>query len=136
MVWDEAFMIHRYGFEAVTRTLQHLRNNEISMLGGVVLLILGDLRQTLPVIPRASRVQLIQSCLTKSELWKSFQRITLKTNMRVMRVKNVEDQEKLKRYCEFLIQLGDGNLPIDETGAIQIPDKFLLSSNDPNGALK
>ena len=136
VVWDEAFMIHRFGFEAVARTLQHLRNNELSILGGVVLLILGDLRQTLPVIPRASRVQLIQSCLTKSELWKSFERITLKTNMRVMRVKNVEDQENLKKYCEFLIQLGDGKLPTDETGAIQIPNKFLLPSNDPNAALK
>ena len=56
--------------------------------------------------------------------------------MRVMKVKNPEDQQKLKRYCEFLIKLGDGKLQIDETGAIQIPDQFLLPSNDPNAALQ
>ena len=136
IVWDEAFMIHRHGFEAVFRTLRHLRKNLTQACGGVVLLILGDLRQTLPVIPRASRVQLIQSCLTKSPLWKSFEQITLKTNMRVMKVTNPEAQQKLKRYCEFLIKLGDGKLQTDETGAIQVPHQFLLPSNDPNAALK
>ena len=44
VVWDEAFMIHRFGFEAVSKTIQHLRKNENSILGGAVLLILGDLR--------------------------------------------------------------------------------------------
>ena len=76
IVWDEAFMTHRFGFEAVARTLRKLRNNESLTFGGAVLLILGDLRQTLPVLPRASRVQIIQSCLTRSKIWKDFQRIT------------------------------------------------------------
>ena len=53
-----------------------------------------------------------------------------------MKLKNVEDQQKLKRYCEFLIQLGDGDLLTDETGAVRIPDEFLLPSNDPDEALK
>ena len=28
VVWDEAFMIHRYGFEAVANLMQHLRYND------------------------------------------------------------------------------------------------------------
>ena len=53
-----------------------------------------------------------------------------------MKVTDVEDREKPNSYCEFLIKLGDGNLPTDETGAIQIPDEFLLPPNDPNDVLK
>ena len=136
IVWDEAFMVHRHGFEAVSRTLQHLRNNKDLILGGCTLLILGDLRQTLPVLPRASRVQIINSCLTRSKLWKSFERITLTKNMRVLSIESVEDREKLQDFCDFLIKIGDGKLPTDDTGAIQIPDQFLLPPNDPNGLMK
>ena len=136
IVWDEAFMIHRYGFEAVSRTLQHLRNNKKLILGGCTLLILGDLRQTLPVLPRASRVQIIDSCLTRSKLWKSFERITLTKNMRVLSIESVEDREKLNDFCDFLIKIGDGKIPTDDTGAIQIPDQFLLPANDPNRLLQ
>jgi hypothetical protein len=135
IVWDEAFMIHRFGFEAVARTLQHLRKNENLTLGGCTLLILGDLRQTLPVSPKASRVQIIDSCLTRSKLWKSFEQITLTKNMRVLSIESVEDREKLKDFCDFLIKIGDGTLPTDDTGAIQIPDQFLLPPNDPNAVL-
>jgi hypothetical protein len=131
IVWDEAFMIHRYGFEAVSRTMQHLRNNNTLILGGCTLLILGDLRQTLPVLPRASRVQIIDSCLTRSKLWKHFERITLTKNMRVLSIESVQDRAKLKNFCDFLIAIGDGALPTDGTGAIQIPNQFLLPPNDP-----
>ena len=77
VVWDEAFMVHRYGFEAVARMFRDLRNNRESAFGGVTMLILGDLRQTLPVMPRGSRVQIVNSCFTKSKLWTAFKRTTL-----------------------------------------------------------
>ena len=73
VVWDEVFMTHRYGFEAVARLMQHLRDNNKLMFGGCTLLILGDLRQTLPVVTNGgSRVKIINSCLTRSKLWKYF----------------------------------------------------------------
>ena len=133
IIWDEAFMIHRYGFEAVARMLRKLRNNETLTFGGVVVVIMGDLRQTLPVLPRASRVQIIRSCLTRSKIWKCFQRIALDTNMRVMSVQSDGDRERFDKYCKFLIQLGDGDLPLDKKGAIRIPEEYLLPCNDPNG---
>ena len=46
IVWDEVFMVHRHGFEAVMKLMQLLRNNKKLMCGGCTLLILGDLRQT------------------------------------------------------------------------------------------
>ena len=135
VVWDEAFMVHRYGFEAVARMFRDLRNNRESAFGGVTMLILGDLRQTLPVMPRGSRVQIVNSCLTKSKVWTAFTRIILQKNMRVLSV-NVGNRDKLLDHCKFLLALGDGKVPTDETGAVQIPEDFLLPVNDPNESLK
>ncbi|CAF4587104.1 unnamed protein product, partial [Rotaria magnacalcarata] len=46
-------MAHRYALETLNHTLQDLRNNGKNM-GGVVVLIAGDFRQTLPVIPKGT----------------------------------------------------------------------------------
>ena len=137
IVWDEVFMVHRHGFEAVVKTMQHLRENDKLLMGGCTLLILGDLRQTLPILPKASRTQIISACLTKSKLcWNHFKRITLTQNMRVLSVKSVEDRRELKTFCDYLIKMGDGTIKTDDTGAIKIPARFLLPPNDPLGLLK
>ena len=122
-------MVHRYGFEAVVRTMQHLRNNKDLMLGGCTLLILGDLRQTLPVLPKASRIQIINACLTRSRLWKHFKKITLTQNMKILSVESVEDRENLTSFCDYLIKMGDGKLKTDSTGGIKIPERFLTTSS-------
>ena len=137
IVWDEVFMLHRHGFEAVMKLMQLLRNNKKLMCGGCTLLILGDLRQTLPVLPKASRLKIIGACLTRSKLcWKHFKRITLTENMRVLSIESVEDREDLQSFCNYLINMGDGKLKTDSTGAIEIPDCFLLPPNDPDSLLK
>ena len=50
IVWDECTMAHKQALEALDRTLQDIRGNGKRM-GGVVLLLAGDFRQTLPIIP-------------------------------------------------------------------------------------
>ena len=127
-------MMHRDGYEAVSRTLKHLRNDKTGAFAGVTMVILGDLRQTLPVMPKGSRSQIVDSCLTQSELWKHFKRPTLTQNMRVLTT-DVGDREKLLDYCQFLLDLGDGKIPTDETGCVQIPKQFLLPPNDVKGVL-
>ena len=124
-------MVHRYGFEDVSRTMRHLRGNKKLMLGGCTLLILGDLRQTLPVLPKASRIQIINACLTRSTLWKNFKKITLKQNMRVFSIQSADDREKLQHFSDYLIKMGDGTLKTDTSGSIKIPKGFLLPPNDP-----
>ena len=56
--------------------------------------------------------------------------------MRVLSVECASDREDLQSFCDFLINMGDGNLKNDSTGAIEIPDRFLLPPNDPNGLMK
>ena len=45
-------------------------------------------------------------------------------------------REDLQNFCNYLINVGDGKLKTDSTGAITIPDCFLLPPNDSNGLLK
>ena len=135
IVWDEVFMVHRHGFEAVARLMRHLRTKG-TLMGGCTLLILGDLRQTLPVLPRASRQQIVNACLTRSYVWKCFNKITLTKNMRVLSIESVEDRKELENFCDYLIKMGDGSLKTDDTGAIPIPKRFLLPPNDPQGLLE
>lgn len=49
IVWDEAPMMHRHGFEALNRTLQDIRKNDLPM-GGVMVILAGDFRQILPIV--------------------------------------------------------------------------------------
>ena len=93
------------------------------------------MRQTLPVMPKGSRSQIVDSCLTQSELWKIFKQLILTQNMSVLTT-DVGDREKLPNYCQFLLDLGDQKLSTDETGCVQIPKQFLLPPNDVNGVLQ
>lgn len=54
IVWDEATMAHKGGVEALDRTLQDIRSSN-RLMGGMTVLLAGDFRQTLPVVPRGTR---------------------------------------------------------------------------------
>ncbi|GFV91767.1 ATP-dependent DNA helicase [Trichonephila clavipes] len=53
IVWDECTMSHKRAIEALDRCLQDIQNNR-KLMGGVVVLLAGDFRQTLPVIERGT----------------------------------------------------------------------------------
>ena len=53
IVWDEASMSHKHAFEALDKTLRNLKDVDLPM-GGITVLLTGDLRQTLPVIRRGN----------------------------------------------------------------------------------
>lgn len=49
---------------------------------GCKIIVGGDFRQLLPVVPGASRAEILANCVTASPLWRLFERITLEDNMR------------------------------------------------------
>ncbi|GJW74534.1 ATP-dependent DNA helicase PIF1-like protein [Tanacetum coccineum] len=64
IIWDEAPMTQRYAFEALDKTLQDIlgyknpgKRNRI--FGGMTVLLGGDFRQILPVIPNAKRPEIV-----------------------------------------------------------------------------
>jgi ATP-dependent DNA helicase PIF1 len=66
IIWDEAPMLNRWGFEAVDRSLRLLMNND-KPFGGKIMVLGGDLRQVLPVIPKAKKSQIMSMILKRSD---------------------------------------------------------------------
>ncbi|CAF1521840.1 unnamed protein product [Didymodactylos carnosus] len=61
----ECTMSHKKALEALDRTLQDIRGNGKHM-SGAVLLLAGDFRQTLPVIPKGTKADELKACLKAS----------------------------------------------------------------------
>ncbi|UYV71196.1 hypothetical protein LAZ67_8002131 [Cordylochernes scorpioides] len=95
-------------------------------MGGVVLLLAGDFRQILPIIPRGTIADELHACLKASPLWSFVERLTLSTNMRAV---NSGDPNSML-FSQFLLQLGSGQLnDTDEattlTGCFQNEEVFI-----------
>jgi hypothetical protein len=92
IVWDEAPMAHKHVFEAVNRTLQHVMGAVDPALkdmffGGKVVVMGGDFRQILLVVPQGTRGQIVDANLKRSAvLWHHVKVRQLHENMRVQRL--------------------------------------------------
>ncbi|CAF4915242.1 unnamed protein product, partial [Rotaria sp. Silwood1] len=90
-------------------------------MGGVVVLLAGHFRQTLPVIPRGTIADELKACLKAFYLWEHVRKLKLKTNMRV----HLQGDVFAGRFAEQLLTLGDEKIPADPiTGLISIPNNF------------
>ncbi|WOG92588.1 hypothetical protein DCAR_0311861 [Daucus carota subsp. sativus] len=100
IIWDEAPMQHRYTFECLDRSLKDIMKSVDSRLselpfGGITVVLGGDLRQILPVIPQASRAEIVAACITRSRLWRLATVFQLKQNMRLNKGQNEEEVKQL-----------------------------------------
>jgi len=120
IIWDECTMAHKRSLEALDRTLQDIRSNK-SLMGGVVVVLAGDFRQTLPVIPRSTMADELNACLKESYLWRHVKKLSLSTNMRV----HLAGDDATGLFAKQLLTLGNGKAPIDpQTGLTQFPNNF------------
>ena len=63
-------MIPCYVLDAVDRCLRDIMSTD-TLLGGKFLLLVGDFRHILPVVPR-SPMAMLESCIKQSNLWHRF----------------------------------------------------------------
>ncbi|XP_015189716.1 PREDICTED: uncharacterized protein LOC107073545 [Polistes dominula] len=68
IAWDECTMAHKRTLKALDRTLKDLRDNQ-NIFGAAMILLSGDFRQTLPVIPRLTIADELNACLKSPNLW-------------------------------------------------------------------
>ena len=88
--------------------------------GGKPLLLGGDFRQTLPVVPRGTRAQIIEACIKSSSLWRHFRQLRLSSNMRTGGTRT--------DFTEWLLKIGDGVLSNDAglgEDTIEIPTNMV-----------
>uniref|UniRef100_UPI00358E575D uncharacterized protein n=1 Tax=Myxine glutinosa TaxID=7769 RepID=UPI00358E575D len=119
-IWDEAPMAPAYALAAVDRCLRDVTSNNIPF-GGKVLLLGGDFRQVLPVVPRAAPAAIIATCIKRSKLWPKFKLLNLKSNMRAN-----DDEE----FSKWLLSVGNGTVEtIPDSDLIRLPDRICVEDN-------
>ena len=83
------------------------------------MVLCGDFRQTLPVIPGASRAGIVAKCLNQHPLWRHFEVMYLTKNMRV----NANSDPKLVAWSEWLQSVGDGV----EGEEVKVPEEICMT---------
>ena len=122
IIIDEAPMLHKWHLEALDRSLRDIMDVE-EPFGGKILILSGDFRQTLPVIPGASTASIINSAINSSYLWKIFKVLKLEENMRVL----TSGDSDLKDFDKWILSIGNGDIPtVDEDSMIEIPREMCM----------
>ena len=142
IIWDEAPMGHRFLLESLDRSLRDImkyqseQNGDIYLdlpFGGKVIVLSGDFRQVLPVLKHGSQAQICGICIKRSPLWKLFKVHRLDENMRVLQNGN---DESLKVFDEWLVNLGNGDLPLlfGTDDFIELPTEMCMNidNSSPN----
>ncbi|GJE90163.1 ATP-dependent DNA helicase PIF1 [Phanerochaete sordida] len=101
IMWDEAPMANKAVLACVDDTSRTIMDNDLPF-GGKVFVLLGDFRQTCPVVRHGSRADVVDASIKSSSLWRHFTIFRLTTPIR-----NAEDPE----FAEFVDAIGDGAGP-------------------------
>ena len=123
---DEATMLHRHNLEAMDRTLRDLMRKPDQVFGGNIVILAGDFRQCLPVVPGASRAGTVNACINQSTLWHHFQVVKMMENMRV----RASGDPQLEAFDMWTLSLGDGTatyLPPQLAEQVAIPAEMVTT---------
>ena len=122
IIWDEVFSCHRYNVEALERTLRDIMVSE-QLFGGKVICFGGDPRQTLPVVRRGGRAQIVRACIQMSPLYSSMKEHRLSQNMRT-------DPEEVE-FSEYILKIGNGEEELHTDigeNTVNIPETYLVDT--------
>ncbi|XP_074300786.1 uncharacterized protein LOC141632106 [Silene latifolia] len=129
IIWDEAPMTHKHSFEVVDKSLKDVmrvvnaRNAELPF-GGKVVVFGGDFRQTLPVVSKGSRADVV---------------LRLTKNMRLQGGRTSDNVDDIRKFSEWLLEIGDGLAGGENDGEVdlQFPDDLLIQHvADPIASIK
>ncbi|KAL8115602.1 hypothetical protein AgCh_022197 [Apium graveolens] len=115
IIWDEAPMQHRHSFKCLDCSLHDIMKvvhpERFHMpFGGIIVVLGGDFRQILPVIPQGTRGQIVSACITQSKLWKIATVFKLIHNMRITKGRNEAEVEALSNFAKWVLDIGDGKV--------------------------
>jgi len=137
IIWDEAPMLHKHCFEAVDRALRDVlrcyNGGRLDIpFGGKVVVLGGDFRQILPVIPKGTRQEVVHATINSSYLWDYCEVHTLTTNMRLLSGSSRSNAEEMKAFGDWILGIGDGSIgeSNDVDILLDVPRDLLIPSND------
>jgi hypothetical protein len=120
IVWDEAPMVNRFTIEALDKVLRDINDCDLPF-GGKVIVLGGDFRQILPVVPKGSKVDIIKSSLVFSYLWPLFTKLSLVQNMRA----HLDIS-----YSNYLLDIGNGLEVTHSCDMITLPSEITIPYKD------
>ncbi|XP_071712507.1 uncharacterized protein [Rutidosis leptorrhynchoides] len=143
IIWDEAPMTQRFAFEDLDKTLRDILGakdeiNRGKLFGGVPILLGGNFRQILPIIPKGKRQEVVQACINRSDLWQHCQLHTLSRIMRVNEYTTDGHVDPRKQeFNRWVLDIGDGRAAAvckdgeEEPTWIEILEQFIVKSEKP-----
>ena len=129
IICDESSMIHGHTLLIIDRLLRDLHRDPDSgfpssqPFGGKVLLLGGDFRQVLPVLPRANATQIVRATVKHCPLWPEFMQMKLRVNMRA--------SPAASDFAAWLLQVGEGTLRHPGGGTadqLKLPAQMLIQN--------
>ncbi|XP_019157202.1 PREDICTED: uncharacterized protein LOC109153796, partial [Ipomoea nil] len=137
IIWDEAPMMHKFCFEALDRTMRDLmrfvnpRSSDMTF-GGKTVVLGGDFRQILPVIPKGTRPDIVRASISSSYLWQSCKVLRLTKNLRLKSVQSESECKEIEEFAKWIANIGDGMIgcQLDGESEITIPEDLLLKCED------
>jgi len=117
IIWVEATMAPALALCAVNRLLKEIMQSD-KPFGGKMLLLGGDFRQILPVVPHGDWSAIVEASIKFNQIWSYFKVRKLHSNVRSL------DQH----FSDWLIKLGDENLTNNDglhEDIIEIPSNFI-----------
>ena len=138
---DEGPMLHRLCYKAIDRTMKDMveKKDQQKKFGGKIVLISGDWRQVLPVVPRGNRSKIVTSTIKSSSLWENVEVLSLTENMRVKNEKkkhqnNVRFHQQLDKHEKWLLNLGENKLPrvesVKNESIIEVPEHMCRDNKE------
>ncbi|XP_074299272.1 uncharacterized protein LOC141630335 [Silene latifolia] len=126
-------MTHRHCFEALDKSLKDVMlvldvgNAEVPF-GGKFVVFGGDFRQTLPVVSKGSRADVVVASLCSSYLWSFCKVLRLTKNMRLQVGSSTDNVEELRKFSEWLLEIGDGIAGVENDGEVdlELPADLLI----------
>ena len=99
IIWDEAPASHRFTLDLADKFLREACQNG-RPFGGKTIILGGDWRQTLPVVPRGTTAHQVAACLRMSTLWPLF------SNNTFMLTQNMRATNPI--FADWLLDIGNG----------------------------
>ncbi|XP_016163992.1 uncharacterized protein LOC107606442 [Arachis ipaensis] len=139
IIWDEAPMLNKLCYEALDKCFRDILSSEPYYnaelpFGGKVVVLGGDFRQILPVIPMGSRQDIVHSAINASYLWQHCTVLTLTVNMRLTIGPTDKAVDDVIEFSKWLLDIGDGLVgnSIDGKSEVHIhPDILIHDSIRP-----
>ncbi|XP_051168410.1 uncharacterized protein LOC127286139 [Leptopilina boulardi] len=123
IIWDEITMAPKFALQAMESMLRDITQCN-KPFGGKVILLSGDFRQTLPIVPHGSRTHIVEVCVKNNRLWDLFESRSLYVNVRL--------QNNDVEFSNWLLNVGDGKpqcMIERENSVLEIPQDLISNGN-------